>query len=579
MLRHGSSSGSGRRRTTTTITTHIPPPPEEDHGRSGYIAALAIGLAASTACFGVAIPFALRPDGDQILLYPLVGLSTVWTEVIAFVINTILTQCFEGLAFIHSLSLRWALVTEERLRWNTNLRLFTSSRSRPWGPNGRAANVLSALCMVVGYTTTSQLFVGGANWDLYSPEEFMSSIVGEQNEDTKTPEEPQYLNCLALIVLGAVILLQTGLAVWCLLSDSASIKYWTSNALNTTLVALQRGEARHRDGRFMMSVATVSSGNDGGDSKHEAVAIPHEVINDTISPTHPSRTQPSMSKSRPATRWIVHLLWFLFVLATVWFLIIVFVTRQLAFSSRQPWDFALSWSGGYWNKVQFDIDTGYMKGPLNEPTPALSMTSQVALGLLFVMAIQGLQTLGIHAAELVVITARDEDTWRRLARLDKSHTRNVIKPNPFVSALSSWKNVLLIIFKSLLHWLLGQTVIAGFVYCSTACDAVMTRRWRVYSFEMLYGRVFVYTCCAGLLAAFVSFLAFKKPRGAQPATWGHIQTIADLVDDWDTDEKGRFWWGDKGEVFTEVGGSGVRHAGLSCRREELQDVRMDALYA
>jgi hypothetical protein len=64
-----------------------------------------------------------------------------------------------------------------------------------------------------------------------------------------------------------------------------------------------------------------------------------------------------------------------------------------------------------------------------------------------------------------------------------------------------------------------------------------------------------------------------KPKGPQPATYGHIQTLADVVDDWTLNENGRFWWGDKGCI------EGVRHAGMSSRRNDLGAIQMSALYA
>lgn len=508
--------------------------PEEHASRTGYIAALTIGAVASLACFGCGIPLAVR--SGAVPLYPLPArLFPVWTEVIAFVVNAVLTQCFEGLAFIHSLSLRWALVEEDRLRFNTNLRLFNSSK-RP-GPNAWYSNAVSALGMVLAYTATSQLFISGVNTDdNYDPYEYFAA------------DDRPYLNCLALFVLGVVILIQTALGLWCLLSNQPSIRYWTSNALNTTLLALNKGEAAHHGGRCMIPV----------DSRVFATS--------SAVPTRPLRQQPSMRTARPATTWVVILLWFLFALAAMWFLIIVFVSRNLEVSSNRPWKFQPSWDDRGSNVVGFSLSGPDSTGLYKQ------LTAQMALGLLFVVGLQGLQTLGLHSAELVVITARDEDDWRRLAKRHRGR-HNAIKPSPFLSALRSWKNFVLVVFKSLLHWLLGQAVVWTFDYCGKACNTHDKGSYGYYSFSMLYARLLIYTLCAALLAAFVTFLAFRQPPGPQPAAWGHIQTLANLVDDWATDEADRFWWGDKGEL------AGVRHAGLSCRRADLDDIKMDAFYS
>jgi hypothetical protein len=78
------------------------------------------------------------------------------------------------------------------------------------------------------------------------------------------------------------------------------------------------------------------------------------------------------------------------------------------------------------------------------------------------------------------------------------------------------------------------------------------------------------------LLDFFTGLALWKPRSTQPAAYGHLQTLADLIDDWEMDKLGRFWWGDRSG---SEDGSGVRHAGMSARKEELGRVEMDHWYA
>ncbi|KAF8865935.1 hypothetical protein BDZ45DRAFT_568128, partial [Acephala macrosclerotiorum] len=51
----------------------------------------------------------------------------------------IITVCNESLGFIRSTSLKWALQRERRLEFNSNLRLF--SMSRTFGRNAWYSNV------------------------------------------------------------------------------------------------------------------------------------------------------------------------------------------------------------------------------------------------------------------------------------------------------------------------------------------------------------------------------------------------------------------------------------------------------
>lgn len=62
--------------------------------------------------------------------------------------------------------------------------------------------------------------------------------------------------------------------------------------------------------------------------------------------------------------------------------------------------------------------------------------------------------------------------------------------------------------------------------------------------------------------------------GPQPATWGHLETLADLIDDWGMGDQGKIFWGDKGE-----GTVGARHVGTTGLQDRIGIIRMDSLYA
>lgn len=194
----------------------------------------------------------------------------------------------------------------------------------------------------------------------------------------------------------------------------------------------------------------------------------------------------------------------------------------------------------------------------------MSFVSALIVGLLFVSAVQGLQTLGLHCAELIINLSRDEDVWRDLdAQSCSGSTNNILATPPFLAALMSWKYGMLLVFKSLLHWLLGQSFQPSFTEFEGN---------RVF-FTMNYARLFVYVICATALASALTFLTLKKPDGPQPAAYGHIQTLADIIDDWTLNKNGRFWWGDKGCR------EGLRHAGMSSQKEDLGLIDMNARYA
>jgi hypothetical protein len=506
--------------------------------------AISLGIASFLTCIICGIAFWSISNGPPAIHLPQ-GLPG---EAISFIVNLILTQCLEGLAYVHSISLRWALLRENRLVFNTNIRLLTSSRlSRP---NSWYMNAISATLLVLCYAATSLLVMP-----------LVDSFEGTYSRT--------YVNLIALLSLGFALFGQTLLAIWCYYNNLRNIPSWSSNPLNTTVNMLKHQLVQHREGRCICSIQIP-------DSSEER-------------PKLPRTRQPSQWQISTSARKATILTWILVGLSFIWFLIIVLVTRSNMKGAidtvsildggdhpiNSTWHFSLAWSPSvdpivnsispttYFNAVFFSLDPGQEIG--HEAT--MPFIAAVIVSLLFICAIQGLQTIGLHCAELIVNLSRDEDVWRALDAQGRSRCeihQHVLSTPPYLAALMSWKYVMLVIFKSLLHWLLGQSLQPSFDY---AVDQ------RGVFFTMSYARLFIYVICTIIFASTITFLTVTKPKGPQPATYGHIQTIADVIDDWTLDENGRFWWGDKGCK------DGVRHAGMSSRRKDLGPIRMNALYA
>ncbi|KAG2148052.1 hypothetical protein DEU56DRAFT_107625 [Suillus clintonianus] len=65
-------------------------------------------------------------------------------------------------------------------------------------------------------------------------------------------------------------------------------------------------------------------------------------------------------------------------------------------------------------------------------------------------------------------------------------------------------------------------------------------------------------------------VALRRPRGPQPAAYGHLQTLANLVDEWSL----VMWWGHKED------GIPFCHAGTSDDSlPAVKHVKMDCVYA
>ncbi|RFN44921.1 hypothetical protein FIE12Z_10816 [Fusarium flagelliforme] len=215
---------------------------------------------------------------------------------------------------------------------------------------------------------------------------------------------------------------------------------------------------------------------------------------------------------------------------------------------------------------------------------------QVFFGLLFITAIQAIQSFALHCTELLVNISRDENHWRNaydgIGTNKRCPKGSLLASDSLKNAIRSWEYITLSIFKSLLHWSVGQAVqptmsgeFTGSVEWfgpssfETSVEGETTLEGII--FYMTYTRLMLYAALAILLASFATFLALRKRSGPQPATMGHLQTIADLVDDWTLNEKGRIFWGDKGTDLEAE----IRHAGTSPDPDALDKISLDAIYA
>lgn len=154
---------------------------------------------------------------------------------------------------------------------------------------------------------------------------------------------------------------------------------------------------------------------------------------------------------------------------------------------------------------------------------------------------------------------RDEQAWRQASQGKRCGA--VPSQNAMISALKSWETVALSIFKAVIDWAFGQAA----------------------KYDMFEGAHVLYangllllTGLNFLLTLFGIFLAFRRFKGPQSATCGHIQTIINLIVDWGKD--GEFiFWGDKGPP-NKLRKPEIRQAGTAASTELVGPIYMDALY-
>lgn len=527
----------------------LPPFDASEHTSTTSIIAIGSGTAFSLVCIIVSIvSFVKNPIGHLAeLKYRRVVLRSTSFEAFSLLINLALTFVTDSLSFVHSVSLRWALADEGRLEFNTSIRLLTSSwRS---GPNKWWVNTISLGTLMLCYGATSVLFVSSIEDTSVEPSATITNDVCVCCRGMCT-------NMVALVSLGIGLAVQTAVAAWCLLASrrtdthgQTAIPTWSTNPLNATLTALHRGLISHRDGRCMLSAHRRDAPVDGG--------------------VFPSSRQDFVRSVHRAVRYVVFFLWGLAVAAVAWPIIIALLDERYYGGPR------FSWMPDNWSAVVLAMSPAENIGQGNRAQTAgayFSFPAELVLGVLFVTTIQALQTAGLHFIELLVNLSRDEAAWRQAT----SKRGATYLSEPFWAAATSWENWVLFIAKSVLHWFIGQSL---FAQVGTVVTKAGDKKGAMFII-MSWSRLTVYAICAIFMAAFATYLALRKPRGTQPAAWGHLQTLADLVDDWTTNKDGRFWWGDKTGLLAAPGETDVvRHAGMRDERVKLKAISMDCAYA
>ncbi|KAG8876284.1 hypothetical protein FRB97_004298 [Tulasnella sp. 331] len=236
-------------------------------------------------------------------------------------------------------------------------------------------------------------------------------------------------------------------------------------------------------------------------------------------PIHPSPRQPSSLSSHKSVALVVSLVWGV---AAVWFIAGAFVYCRTDGGGELVW----------WGMVP---PSGLLWG-----TSLLAMT-------------QSILTIMLHCCELVTSLSRDEVIWRAASSVKGARPAG----NPLKTVIGSWETVGLLVAKPVIHWLFGNAV---------ALEAGIG--FLAFPKHMLFLAVGVV-----LLAVFITVVAIHHPSGTQPAAYGHLQTLADLVDQWST----TMYWGHKGNGWA-VGALPVRHAGTT-NEGLLPPVGMDSIYA
>ncbi|KAG1858959.1 hypothetical protein DFJ58DRAFT_290984 [Suillus subalutaceus] len=436
-------------------------------------------------------------------------------EMVPLAFNLIVTLCTESIGFIHGISLRSALASESRLRFNTNLRLLAAARGW-YNPNGTLLNSISAALLIISYSLAS--FVVCSDFQiLMAPIEVEGISIA--------------IAGLPLLILGVVLLLQVMIA----LSGMRAVKIltWSSSPFNLTAALVHHTQLNPATLRCMHCVSDLDTY--GG-------------------PARPSDMQPSSWHAHPSIRKVVISLWVIVAAYAGWATLVMYIWDRF----HHPDSAEVLGSGSAltlqtWSFLPNGVEDSFIEY-------RLWGSNLEVWTLLFVnmAVVQGPLTLGLHCSELIANVIRDERQWRCATGRKGLRTAT----NPVKTIFIHPICLVLFAAKPFLHWMFGLS----FTAVNPAIDGELVEG----GLTVIIHTAQIWNLCIALFifASLFTFVALRRPRGPQPAAYGHLQTLANLVDEWSP----VMWWGHKKD------GIPYCHAGTS-DEGPLPDVKMDCVYA
>lgn len=304
---------------------------------------------------------------------------------------------------------------------------------------------------------------------------------------------------------------QSGQSVWT----------WNPNAPNAALALLTEGTFQRKPGRGLMSV-----------HQKDLPALPQ----------FPLKRQQPMSTGYRNSTYIVYFVIFIVALnfsfaAAVYKLTIGQFSPDLSF----------------FVETDSSTSTADLRGTFGFEILAATPVLIELLMYLCGMAFQSIITLTLHSVELVINVSRDEAQWRDASKSQGA----VVSSHAVGSAVSSWPWWVLFVTKPVAQWLLGSVGMS------------LGQRARgdpVVWFNCV--PLFVLAGVMTILGMMLGFLVYYKPKGPQPAAFGHFQTLVDLVDDWGQGKDDRLFWGVTGDC----------HAGTARQQFDVGEVDWNTCY-
>ncbi|KAF5366174.1 hypothetical protein D9758_005812 [Tetrapyrgos nigripes] len=157
----------------------------------------------------------------------------------------------------------------------------------------------------------------------------------------------------------------------------------------------------------------------------------------------------------------------------------------------------------------------------------------------------GIITTSMTCLQTIIDLDNDQHLWLEIYEKGSD-------PNPSVwrTFLLCYHSFVIHVADPLFHWLFGLAV-------NVSADKGL----RVQPIQVFYISI-----VAVVGAVYMTWYLRARPKTLLPATYGHLETIANLVDEWDE----RMYWGDKSGLHG--GHPEIGHAGTSVFKGDLGEV-------
>ncbi|KAF3395224.1 hypothetical protein DPV78_009055 [Talaromyces pinophilus] len=462
-------------------------------------------------------------------------------------LNTTANVLLDFIGHIHATTLRWALVQENRLQMNSNLRFFCSSKT--CFPNKWYMNAISLVGFIITFGALTSVTVDAKVVSGCSLKE------GTQDDmtfyQTDRYQDGLDFNGAGIIALGFGILLQTFVSTYAI-SKSTFVATWSSDPLTnakachdyhvstSAFTSLQCSNIPRGPRSESISAGPVSGMTVGRapelhlpdimapSSTHSQIASKCTCRH--ITDSFPRERQPSMLSILPNACRIRYILWSFFGAFAIWSGTLVAIDYKID-NLKNLDNTSDEWK--HFGNQYFSYADGSR------------LLRQDFIGLLIQTCVQSFICFSLHCIELLFNVSRDETVWRKAASVGIK-----TNPSPIKSFTNNWQSLVLMTSKSLIQWIFGYAFRADVLITMDLLPLV--------TMAGLYLTLSIFTEC----------VIRHRPKGPQPVTYGDIQRLSFLIDEWDHDV---LFWGDKGEVA-----NGIRKAGTAGR--PLSDIRLNAPY-